>query len=95
MGNGSRLLKKKMKKKIARKKSGDVGVFVAGRLLGRVETGDDVHHAASRGHGVIAKTLHEAADQHHVDELLVGASPIRGLSQFCLLYTSPSPRDTR
>ena len=42
VGNGSRLLKKKMKKKIARKKSGDVGVFVAGRLLGRVETGDDV-----------------------------------------------------
>lgn len=32
--------------------------------------------------GVIAKTLHEAADQHHVDELLVGAGPIRGLSQF-------------
>lgn len=39
---------RKMEKKIARKKSGDVGVFVAGRLLGRVETGDDVHHAASR-----------------------------------------------
>ncbi len=31
----------------------------------------------ARGHGVIAKTLHEAADQHHVDELLVGAGPIR------------------
>lgn len=40
----------------------DVGAFVAGRLLGRVETGDDEHHAAGRGNGVIAETLHEAAD---------------------------------
>ena len=31
---------------------------------------------------MIAKTFHEAADQHHVDKLLVGASPIFGLSQF-------------
>ena len=31
---------------------------------------------------MIAKTLHEAADQYHVDELLVGAGPILGLSQF-------------
>ena len=31
---------------------------------------------------MIAKTLHEAADKHHVDELLVGAGPILGLSQF-------------
>ena len=60
----------------------DVGAFVAGRLLGRVETGDDEHHAAGRGNGVIAETLHEAADQDHVDELLVGALPILGLGQF-------------
>ena len=44
----------------------DVGAFVAGRLLGRVETGDDEHHAAGRGNGVLAETLHEAAAQHDV-----------------------------
>ena len=35
----------------------DVGAFVAGRLLGGVEAGDDVDHTAGGGHGVIAEAL--------------------------------------
>lgn len=40
----------------------DVGAFITGWFLGWVETGDDEHHATSRGNGVVSKTFHEAAD---------------------------------
>ena len=50
----------------------DVGALVAGRLLGGVEAGDDVHHTAGGGHGMIAETLQEAAQQHDIHGLLTG-----------------------
>ena len=64
-----------------RSSSLDGAVLVARRLLARIEAGHDVHDAAGGRHGVVAKTLHEAAEQHDVDQLLTAAGPLVGQSQ--------------
>src|SRR5664279_1906918 len=62
------------------------------RFERKAELQQQTHYCPGCGHGIVHKMIAAAIDQLGIQNRTILISPV-GCSVFCLLYTSPSPRD--